>query len=170
MLESVNMKGQLILVDGGSDYFKHAAFRKYSTEHFKYRADILMKLIKDIYPQKDFNLSEILAEDTTDPNQKLEKLIKFVTVKEDDKLTKICNGIVTRLKLIADYDDSRLKKIDAPVTLIRPSNSRDIDIDEAYGLNKNTLKKVTVKYTEGNHYTMLAHEQLRKIINGIFLE
>jgi hypothetical protein len=27
-----------------------------------------------------------------------------------------------------------------------------------------------VKYIEGNHYTMLAEEQLPKIINGIFLE
>jgi hypothetical protein len=170
MLESVNIKGQLILVDGSPDYFKHAAFQKLSDEHFKYRADIIMKLIKDVYPQKDFNLSKILTEDTTDPNQKLDKLLKFITVNENDILTKISSGIIDRLKFGNDYDDSHLKKIDAQVTLIRTSNSRDIDIDEAYGLNKNTLKKVTVKYIEGNHYTMLAEEQLPKIINGIFLE
>jgi hypothetical protein len=170
MLESVNIKGQLVLVDGAPDYFKNAAFIKYSTENFKYRADIIMNLVKTVYPQMELNLSEIMAEDTTDPIQKLDKLLKSIAVKEDDKLTKIGNGIVARVKFFADYDDSHLKKIDAQVTLIRTSNQFDIDIDEAYGLNKNTLKMVAVKYTEGNHYTMLANEQLPKIINGIFLE
>jgi hypothetical protein len=170
MLESVNIKGQLILVDGAPDYFKHAAFIKYSTEHFKYKADIIMKLIKAIYPQKDFNLSKIMAEDTTDPKQKLDKLLKFITVKENDILTKISSGIIDRLKFGNDYEYSHLKKIDAQVTLIRTSNSRNIDIDEAYGLNTNILKKVAVKYIEGNHYTMLENEQLPKIISGIFLE
>jgi fatty acid synthase len=169
MLQRFNIKGQLISVDGAPDYFKHAAYRKYAVDIAKHQSDFLIKLLKMAYPKMEFNVSDLL-EDTTDSVQKLDKVLQQIPTKEGDYLTKISNGIITRLKFGNDYDDSSLRKIDAQITLIRASELREIDIDEAYGLNKNTLKKVTVKYIEGNHHTMLENKQLPQIINEIFLE
>jgi surfactin synthase thioesterase subunit len=167
MLEKVNMKGKLISVNGAPDFFKHNAYEKRGVDNVKYRTDYIIKNFKMAYPDNEFDVSDFLKEKGTDLDEKLDKLLKYAAVKEDNDLTKRFKGIINRIKFVTEYD-CHLEKVDAQVTLIRASDLRDIYIDEAYGLNKFTLNKVTVKYIEGNHYTILANEQLRQIINEIF--
>ncbi len=169
MLKKVNIKGQLISVDGAPELFKHPDYRKFMVDNFQYKTDFMSRLYRIIYPGKEFDLSELLQATGQDSKQMLDKMLQLIAIRKDDKLTEFATGYVNRLKFGAEYDDSRLRKIDLNVTLIRGSYLREIDIDEAYVLNKNTLNRVTVQYIEGDHYTMLENKRLPLIINETFL-
>jgi fatty acid synthase len=170
MLEKVNIKGQLISVDGAADFFKHTDCEKFMLDNFEYKTDFILRLLKIIYPDKKFDLSDLLKADDCNSTEKLCKMLQAVTIRQDDKLTEFANGYVNRLKFCTEYDDRHLRKIDLTVTLIRASRLRDIDIDEAYGLNEKTINKVTVTYIDGNHYTMLENKRLSQIINATFVD
>ncbi|KAI8441932.1 hypothetical protein MSG28_005604 [Choristoneura fumiferana] len=76
-----------------------------------------------------------------------------------------------RVKVVQNYNSKDIKKIDAPIVLLRPKdNIPNLVCDENYGLEKFTNSTVTVHYLEGTHVTIIENKDCANIINKVMLE
>lgn len=76
-----------------------------------------------------------------------------------------------RVKVVQNYNSKDIKKIDAPIVLLRPKdNIPNLVCDENYGLDKFTNSTVTVHYLEGTHVTIIENKDCANIINKVLLE
>jgi hypothetical protein len=152
LLETANIRGDLILIDASPDYLRGTCAEKMFYEGNVYdnvleAFDINFELIDYQSLRSDVNRKAIF-----DKVQNVTNNPEAI----DMKLQKFCADVIKRTKLIFEYDDSHLKaQIDSKITLIRSRFFDETDIDEAYGLNEYARNKVTVKYANGTHFTML---------------
>ncbi len=164
-LETIKMKGQLILIDGAPDYLKHPKFYSVLSASNEYEP-----LINTIFPSEKIDLELFLREAPTVEN-KFKKVLELFKDSNDQQslevLTNVMKGAVDRLKFCKEYDDSHLQPIESNILLIRSSDSTEIGIDNAYGLNKYARQNVAVKYVKGTHFNMYKSPELPKIINEI---
>ncbi|XP_063541437.1 fatty acid synthase-like isoform X1 [Cydia strobilella] len=76
-----------------------------------------------------------------------------------------------RVKVVLNYNSKDVKKIQAPIVLLRPKeNLPNLVCDENYGLDKFTHSNVTVHYLEGTHVTIIENKDCANIINKVLIE
>ncbi len=169
-LESAKIKGQLILIDGAPDYLKHPDFQQFLLTNDEHLIDAFSLLIYAIYPGKNINLKSSIHGVPT-MEKKFENVLELFKDPNDhqslERLRNMIKGISERLKIMREYDDRRLQKIESRILLIRSEDSKKMDIDESYGLNRYARQQVAVKTIKGNHFQILENPELVHIINGI---
>ncbi|CAK1541813.1 unnamed protein product [Leptosia nina] len=75
-----------------------------------------------------------------------------------------------RTKMIIDCRTENMKKIKAPIVLLRPKeNPPTMVLEENYGLDKLTEGGVTVEFLEGNHHSILENKDCANVINRMVL-
>lgn len=78
----------------------------------------------------------------------------------------MANALVNRLKLVLEMKSCELQKLRAtPFKLIRPTSTSVNSLDEYYGLNSYTDKKIHLKFIEGNHESIIESQDLIEELN-----
>ncbi|XP_046964245.1 fatty acid synthase-like [Vanessa cardui] len=172
ILESEGHDGTIICLDGSPDYLYRMLASSTSVKSDKQLQNSLITQIVDIIAPKN-----------KDSNTLIEKLKGIESY--DDRITyalkasppqqkysenfikSIGNSSFDRLKMI--LNQAELKKIRAPITLLRPKeNPPFLVIKENYGLDKLTEGQVSVHLVECNHEGIIENTDAANIINKVF--
>jgi thioesterase domain-containing protein len=169
-LESDNMNGQLIMLDGGPDYLKHADKFLLLTHIGEYVTQHILAMINSVYPGNNISY-EALFEEVKKEKLRVDKILKFIQNSTNyhfhiyEDIMNVFNGIAIREKIYDEYDGSHLQPVESKIMLIRTQGFDKIsDIDETYGLNKYARHDVDVKFVKGNHITMYDGPELSQIL------
>lgn len=177
VLEQNGLTGEVVCADGSLLLFKRfmkAIMPNVEATHENAQNFILSQMAFEMMPELQPDaVRTVLLEEKTWENR-IDKFIslnkKLIRKREfsDAYLKDIGYGISNRVKMVlAENEEYTGEKMQADITLIRPTKHLLADIDADYQLNRYTNGKVNVEFIEGNHLTMLDNEQLYKIINDI---
>lgn len=172
LLEEDGMTGKVLLIDGSPKFLRQLAIGQMSEDYNDeiVQCVILSGIIRTIFP--DENSDDLFGKILAIPNwiDRLNKLIDLSQqqhVYSEPFLRKSADAIYKRLKALMSWTNSDVKKINAPITLVRPTEVSVVDIEEDYGLSNHTSGPIILKFIEGNHISMLENVKLAQIINEL---
>lgn len=175
MLEANGLTGRVVCIDGSISLFKRY-LKKVMPNMEATNENILNFLVVqmafEILPHtQPAVIQKILNEEKT-WEDRINKYVSLMPKQEysHEYFKNICCGVHHRIKLVLKSDDNyKGDKIKSNITLIRPSASVDVDIDNDYQLSQYTNGSVAVTFIDGNHLSILDNIQLYQIINDICL-
>lgn len=173
MLENVGKSGQVILIDGSPWTSK-----KILTEMLPESSNVdemVQGIVMDIslkyaFPNDTSDRKKaVLAEPTWDAKlHKFEELYLDFDIFSKEYCFKAANLIKNRV--MAGYylslDDISIIK--SPIKLIKPTDAIIKTDDEDFGLKAYSDNKIEVTTLEGDHKTIIKHQELVNIINSIY--
>lgn len=172
LLEENGMSGKVLLIDGSPKFLRQLAIGQMSEDYNDeiVQCVILSGIIRTIFP--DENSEDLFAKILELPHwlDRVNKLIEMSQqqhVYSEPFLRKSADALYKRLKALMGWTNSDTKKINAPITLVRPTEVSVVDIEEDYGLSNHTSGSVSLKFIEGNHISMLENTKLAQIINEL---
>lgn len=172
MLEQDGMTGKVLLIDGSPKFLRQLAIGQMTEDYNDeiVQCTILSGIIRTIFP--DENSEDIFAKILEIPNwgDRVNKLIDMSSqqhVYTEPFLRKSADALYKRLVALMNWTNSDVRKISAPITIVRPTEVSVVDIEEDYGLSKHTSGSVILKFIEGNHVSMLENVKLAQIINDL---
>ncbi|CAH2232242.1 jg2964 [Pararge aegeria aegeria] len=176
ILENEGHKGTIFCVDGAPE-FLYALLS--STIGSKSDTQLQNNLIKHsidlVSPKNDIsnllidNLNEI--ESFEDRIQYALKITPVQNKYSNKFISSMAVSSYDRLKMVLNHTHTDIKKIRAPIVLLRPKESPpQLVIDDNYGLDKITEGPVTVYHLEGNHVSIIENKDCANIINRILAE
>lgn len=172
LLEEAGMTGQVLLIDGSPEFLRQLAIGQMTEDYTEeiIQSVLVSGIIRTIFP--DENPEDMFARISEfssweDRVNKLIELSQHQHVYSEPYLRKSADAFYKRLKVILAWDNKNIKKIKAPITLVRPTEVSVVDIDEDYELSKHTDGAISLKFIEGNHISMLENNKLPQIINDL---
>ena len=177
-LESVGIKGHVVLMDCGPLFLQKLVLEQISSLDPLYSKEannalqmlVLSGVTSIIFPAEGMEIRKAILECST-WEERIDKLVTFSanqTIYSVDYLKNIVNALYCRLTMVYNMDLNNVDKMSSPITLIRPNHISLANIDEDYGLGKYTNSSCTLKFTEGNHMTMIENEELPIILNKLY--
>lgn len=174
-LELTGLRGRLLLIDGHPRLLKQmaiAAFndREITTDN---ATDIVMEnymslVLPDVDPTTIASL--IKGHDTLEA--KISAFDGFAKMKiySSKSIYEFVLGIRNRLAMVVATPDEFGNKIEASITLVRPSEASEVTaMDDRKQLETYTSGITDVSFVEGSHISMLENGNLLKYINEIYL-
>ncbi|XP_047538487.1 fatty acid synthase-like isoform X2 [Vanessa atalanta] len=172
ILESEGHDGTIICLDGSPDYLYRMLTSSISVKSDTQLQNSLIKQIIDIIAPKNKD-SDTLLEKLKNIESYDERITYALKVSppqqkySDNFIKSIGKSSFDRLKMI--LNQAELKKIKAPITLLRPKeNPPFLVIDENYGLDKFSEGPVTVHFLECNHASIIGNNDCVNIISKVF--
>lgn len=180
LLEKLGKVGHVILIDGSPAYLKRLAQGLVKTTKVEDYTDVLFMVIFTHFCSSDLHDKFIATlSKCTEQQQKIDLITEFLSTEIKTSysmgyLRKLIEAILNRLKVVISLNvegdeiaavmDQKLK---SAITLIRPTQASFTDIIEDYGLDRYSEQAVTIKYVDGNHFTVLENTELTDIINNL---
>ncbi|XP_070503056.1 fatty acid synthase-like [Chironomus tepperi] len=174
MLESLGKTGKVILIDGSPSVSKKILNDILSSsENVDQTIQRLVMVIglKYAFPNDTSDRrNAILAEPSW-----MDKMKKFEELYQDDFeifSKDYCFKVTTLIKnrVSAGYhlslDD--LPVLESPIKLIKPTEELVMNAEHDFGLEANSKSKIEVTTLEGNHLTILEHQETFNIINSTY--
>ncbi|XP_050353258.1 fatty acid synthase-like [Nymphalis io] len=171
LLESEGHDGTVFCLDGSPDFIYGLLTSTMSvTSDTQLQNNLICRTIDMVAPKnKISNTIMKKLEEIESYDERIKYAIKAspVQMKYSDKFVEsIAKSIFDRLKM--SLDQAELKKIKAPIVLLRPKeNPPFLVIGENYGLDKLTEGPVTVHLVDGNHVSILENKDCANIINRV---
>ncbi|XP_018305415.1 uncharacterized protein [Mycetomoellerius zeteki] len=171
MLEAMNFKGRLVLIDGAPDLAR-AMFKPFESDFddVNFQIDILTNIL-DIYSVGGSQkiLMELKKCESWDERFNIfaKQFSVTYTYLSFANLKTLCITIYKHLSALRQYDPSTLPPIKSSIILLKCTHSSNmIAIEEDFCLHKVTQNVVNVHYIEGDHVTILKNEKVAAAING----
>jgi hypothetical protein len=160
------MRGQLILIDGAPDFFKHPSIQRKLLQSYKVQLKSSIKLwdAANMFT----NLDALLEKFPEWKNILDDGAVEFYKRQDNKSIKSIVRNLkasTKRVECIEEYDDSHLQPIESKIVLIKSSDSQELDIDETYGLNRLARSDITVKSISASHMAIMDNDGLPQIIN-----
>jgi hypothetical protein len=168
MLEKINMKGQLILIDGAPDFFKQSIIRRNLLQNYKIQLKSSIKLSEAINMKKFESFDALLEKFPEWKNILDDGALEFYKRQDEESLKsieRIFKESLKRVECIEEYDESHLQPIESRIVLIKSSDSQKLDVDETYGLSRLARSDIIVKYVSDPHMFIMDNDELPQIIN-----
>ena len=168
MLEKAGLKGHLTMIDGSLLLTKKLLN---SVQQGQNDLEDVMLLLIALQVMPEVPTSEIqkILEEEKDFDAKIARCL--VLMKErtysEQYLRQVGYAFLNRSKVISDAIDEPTEKVQASMTLLKPTVSTIVDIPDDYELTKYTSGAVRQIQLVGNHLTILENEELPQIINAI---
>ncbi|OWR55047.1 fatty acid synthase [Danaus plexippus] len=171
ILESEGHSGTVFCIDGSPEFLSTTI-----TTIAEFRNDKILQnslicyTIDLVAPNNDVtkNLMEKLHE-IESYDERIDYGIKICPVQHSyshNFIRAMSKACYNRTKMIFEHNENDVKKINAPVILLRPKEI-PLPLEDNYGLDKYTEGPVTVHYLEGNHVTIIENKDCANIINKI---
>ncbi|XP_046964411.1 fatty acid synthase-like [Vanessa cardui] len=173
MLESDGHDGTVFCVDGSPVFIHRLLTSLLSISNdTQLQNSLICRTMELIAPKNDVreSLMEKL-EEIESYDDRLNYAIKVIPpeLNYSDKFVKdIAIAGFNRLKMILDQDE--LKKIKAPIFLLRPKENPLLVVEENYGLEKLTESTLTVHHLDGDHASIVENKDCANIINRVLDE
>ncbi|KAL7037047.1 hypothetical protein ACKWTF_009050 [Chironomus riparius] len=169
MLERGGKKGKLLLIDGAPTFLKKLVVDQMpmTDSDEAVQTVLLAGVLRTVYPDEKADVLQIMANNPTweDRVDRLMEMAKDQYIYSTDYLRLMANCLFQRIKMVLNYKHDPKNMMKSPVTLIRPTEISIVDVEEDYGLHKITNGIISIKYIEGNHFSMLENPKLVQIIN-----
>jgi fatty acid synthase len=167
MLEKINMKGQLILIDGAPDFVKHSIIQRKLLEN-KIQLRKSLRIYESVNMKTFASLDALQEKYPEWKNILNEEAVGFYKRQDEESLTsieRILKESIKRVECIEEYDDSNLQPIESKIVLIKSGDSQKLDVDETYGLSRLARSDITVKCVSASHAAIMDDDELPQIIN-----
>ncbi|XP_067206011.1 fatty acid synthase-like [Linepithema humile] len=170
-LEEMNLKGQLVLIDGAPEHMKAMANLYYPfTTLDEFQNNVLLGIMDLFQPAVSGKfLLELNKCTNTNWDEKLEIFLKHVSAAYSqvtiDKRKAMCTTMYKHLIGVHEYDVTQVPKIESPIILLKPTTHSLLFPQEDYGLHKITKGKIEIQYVEGTHITIMDNEKVIAAIN-----
>lgn len=168
-------KGTLFCVDGAPEFLYTLLTMTMSTKNdIQLQNSLICHTMDIVAPNNDItnSLTEKFS-DNESFDDRIQTAIKLCPVKSkysDKFIRDVAKTSYDRLKVVLNYNYKNVKKLEAPIVLLRPKeNPPFIVIEDNYGLDKST-DKLTVHYLEGNHVSIIDNKDCANIINRVLLD
>lgn len=171
LLEETGLRGQIVLIDGAPTFLKKLVVDQMPTTHSDDSVQIVLisGIIRTIFPEESIDVMQIMKNNPT-WESRLEKLLELSSdqyLYSTEYLRKMANCLFQRIKMVINYKFESCTMLRSPITLVRPTEISIVDVEEDYGIHKLTSGTTSVKYVEGNHFTMLDNSKLIQILNDL---
>lgn len=169
-------KGTIFCIDGAPDFLYAILTLTMQTKNDRLIQNNLIKHTLDLVSPKS-DVSDTLLEKLNEI-ESFEDRIHYA-IKVNPVQTQYSNNFISsmamcsydRLKMVLNHTENDIKKIKAPIILLRPKeNPPNMIIEDTYGLDKLTEGPVTVHHLEGNHVSIIENKDCANIINRILAE
>lgn len=171
-LEASNKQGNLIFIDTSPSYIRKLLLNFIDSSDSidkNLQIKLASSIANQIVPTEELQkLAHKMSKHQLWPNKldEIANIAASVNYNFNPSLRLKCTGLYKRLKAILQTSWLDQFKIKSPITLIRSHTVID-DIEEDYGLNRSTEGKITIKFINGNHQTILQNPELGKLINQL---
>ena len=171
MLEETGMEGYVLIIDGSPDFLHKLAVDQMAENASDeiVQQIMLTGIVQLIFPGENIDVQAIFTECAT-WDSRIDKILEYGKDHmsySPDYLRSMANAIFNRIKITMNLDIKNFTPINASITLIRPNELSVVNIDEDYGLAKYTKGKISLKFIEGNHITVLENPKLPQLINEV---
>nr|XP_034827721.1 fatty acid synthase isoform X1 [Maniola hyperantus] len=177
VLENEGHKGTIFCIDGAPE-FLYAVLTStlVNAKNDKQLQNSLIKHTIDLVSPKN-DISDTLIEKLNEIESYEDRIhyaLKVCPVQQKYShkfIGSMAMSSYDRLKMVLNHTESDIKKIKAPIILLRPKeNPPQIVIEDNYGLDKITEGPVVVHYLEGNHVSIIENKDCANIINRLLAE
>lgn len=170
ILEQNGKKGKLVLIDGAPLFMKKLVSNNVFADDEALHNYLLSTIIALLFPEDcDFITKNVVTKPSFDV--KIDKLIEFTSKQNlysSNFVKNISKALFNRTKMLIALDVDAFKILQfTSLSLIRPTESSVIEIDEDYALQKYCPQKINLQFVDGNHITVLDNLKLSEIINTI---
>ena len=173
MLENLGKSGKVIIIDGSPSLSKKmlTTFMPESKNDDQMIETLTMDLsIKYAFPNDTTNRKKyVLAEPTWDAKlKKFDELYTDFEVYSKEYIFKAATLLKNRITAgyYLSLDDFSIIK--SPIKLVKPTEALVFNEDHDFGLKTFSDSEIEVTVLEGNHRTILEHQDLFNIINSSF--
>ena len=171
LLEKFKYSGNILLIDG-APLFLNELVRQSLGEHFT-DDDLYNEIFTSIAKQLSGEAQSPVKvkEEFKNLNTYEKKIMKLIEYGRENKTfsklyaEKMIKKMFERIKMISGSDKFEENKLLSSITLVRPKDVSIEDIEEDYNLSKITKGKVSVRYVDGNHISILGNSDLIAAIN-----
>lgn len=174
-LESTGLRGRLLLIDGYPRLLKRMAIAAFNGRQITMQntTDIVMEnYMSLVLPDVDPATIANLIKGQTTLEAKISAFDSFAKMKmySPKWIYEFILGLRNRFAMLVAAPDEFGNKIEASITLVRPSEASEVTaIDDRKQLKSYTNGITDVSFVEGSHISMLENGNLLKYINEIYL-
>lgn len=167
ILESLGMKGKLILIDGAPDFLKKIIILLNQN-----RPELTDQNVREIFVTVMKPITTYAKLNIENPVQNWDQYSKgFIEIVAktyeytEGYVREIFDSVLTRIKVMMNGVKVTETSLESNILLIRPTQSVTVMEEKDYALSNYTKGEVTVKFLDGDHSTLLENPELVTIIN-----
>lgn len=169
-LEAAGMTGNVLLIDGAPVFLKQVSYGQITADitDESIQLMLIVAIVQNIFPEESPEQILLKLSECKTWTAKIDKLVEFGRAQSEYSehyMRSMTQAMYNRLKIVFEYDAENVKRIRAPITLVRPTEVAVVDIDEDYELSRHTEGVVNLKFIDGTHTTVLDNLKLAQIIN-----
>ncbi|XP_045453923.1 fatty acid synthase-like [Melitaea cinxia] len=169
ILESEGHSGRVFCIDGSPEFLKELTISKFFSKNDIQLQNRLICYTIDIVAPNNIVTNTLMDElkDIESYDERIKYGIKACPAQEiysDKFLESVTKAFYNRAKIVLSQNE--IKKIKAPIVLIRPKEIPFSGLKETYGLDGFTDSHVTVHLLEENHITIIDSKECADIINS----
>lgn len=172
ILEDAGYSGHILLLDGSPTFLKKLCVGTFGENPQDEDIQVMLfsSIVHQIFPEES---NENIAADFIKLPGWDKKMARFLEFTEKQNMyskeygQRTILAMYNRIKMVSNLDVNSVKPIKTSITLVRPSDVSVVDIDEDYDLSKFTSGKISLKFVEGDHTSMLDSPKLSQVINDV---